>query len=170
MAHTAQTTRDPVCGMDVEISRSSQWAIYRGTIFHFCSSQCLENFRNAPALYASYKQLRLGPGTEPIPKRRSLDIAPGHATAIEPACRRIGEMMGITSVRAESGRLIVEYDLKQVTLSQIETVAIAEGLKFSLGLHGLRRWLWRSSESNELKNAAHPGNGTCCNHPPEPNL
>ncbi len=166
MSPAATTSRDPVCAMDVEIAGSRFSASHRGLDFHFCSAQCLENFGNNPELYTRYLGLRSGL-LPPMPKRRKLPLGPGGDGNIERACRRIGEMMGISQVRAESACLIVDYDLKQATLSQIEAVAAAQGLKFKGGFHALRRWLWRSSESTELGNAAHPSTGACCNKPPD---
>lgn len=75
-------------------------------------------------------------------------------------------MIGISFVTCEKDRLIVEYDLRLTVLMQIEAVAATEGVHFKEGLHGLRRWLWKSVESNELENAAHPATVACCNRPP----
>jgi len=166
MPKTAPTSRDPVCGMDVDIAGSLHSTSYRGLDFHFCSAQCLENFGKNPDLYALQTGLRDNIGLQPIPKRHRLPLAAGSDADIERACRQIGAMMGISSVSVENARLIVEYDLKQATLSQITAVAIAEGLHFSGGIHGLLRSFWNWSEANELNNAAHPGTGDCCNHPP----
>ncbi len=43
--------RDPVCGMQVEESASEFWAEHEGRRYVFCSSQCLERFREEPEAY-----------------------------------------------------------------------------------------------------------------------
>jgi YHS domain-containing protein len=159
MTHIAPISRDPVCGMDVEIARSLHSTTHRGLVFHFCSAQCLERFQATPNLYTA-------PHSPAIPIRRRLRLAAGDGAGIERALRSIRAMMGISATDVEKDCLIVEYDLKQVSLAQIEAVAIDAGLKFKGGLHGLQRSLWKFAERNELDNAAHAGTGACCNHPP----
>lgn len=39
--------RDPVCGMAVGVAGKPDH-VYRGTRFHFCSTECLEKFKAAP--------------------------------------------------------------------------------------------------------------------------
>lgn len=102
----------------------------------------------------------------PIPKRRKFRLSKDCAPDIRRACQRVGEMMGVTKITAESGCLLLEYDLRQTILSQIEAVAAAEDLKFKQGVHGLRRCLWKYLEGSELEYAAHPATGACCNRPP----
>jgi YHS domain-containing protein len=163
MTKTVPTSRDPVCGMSIEVARSVRFATYRGVRYHFCSAQCLERFNDIPALYTGSQRIA---DIRPIPKRRKLRLANGNASDIQRAGRRVGEMIGVTSVITENNHLLVEYDLRKAILSQIEAVATAEGLRFKDGLHGFRRRLWKLTEANELENAAHPGNGACCNRPP----
>ncbi len=162
MNQTLSSSRDPVCGMQVDIAGAEHSATYRDVVFHFCSSQCRERFDDNPALYALQRIADI----RPMPKRHALRLAAGTAADVARACQRVGEMMGISAVRAEQERLIVDYDLRQVALSQIEAVAAAEGLRFKDGLHGFRRGLWKFTEANELANAAHPGTGACCSRPP----
>lgn len=164
MTKAMTTSRDPVCGMAVEIAQSALFTSYRGIVYHFCSAQCLERFNDIPALYTSAQRIA---DIRPIPKRRKLRLAEGSESDIRRACQRVGEMIGVAKVTAENGYLLVEYDLRQTILSQIESVAAAEGLKFKDGFHGFRRRLWKYLETSELENAAHPpGSGACCNRPP----
>lgn len=163
MTKAVTTSRDPVCGMAIEVARSARFATYRGVRYHFCSAQCLERFNDIPALYTGSQRIA---DIRPIPKRRKLRVANGNASDIERARRRVGEMIGVTSVIAKNDHLLVEYDLRKTILSQIEAVATAEGLRFKEGLHGFRRRLWKLTEANELENAAHPVSGACCNRPP----
>lgn len=163
MTKAMTTSRDPVCGMNVEIAHSTLFSTHRGIVYHFCSAQCLERFNDIPALYTGPQRIA---DIRPIPKQRKLRLAEGHESDIRRACQRVGEMMGVAKVTAQNGCLLVEYDLRQTILSQIEAVGTAEGLKFKEGLHGLRRRLWKYLEAGELENAAHPGTGACCNRPP----
>lgn len=157
------TARDPVCGKQVELAQPACSLVYRGVTYHFCSAHCQERFVDIPALYTGPQKLA---DIRPIPKRRKLRLADGNQTNQPRLCQRLQEMIGVLSVVYEKDVLIIEYDLRLTILSQIEAVAEASGLHFKEGLHGLRRRLWKSSEANELENAAHPGTGACCNRPP----
>lgn len=163
MTKAVTTSRDPVCGMAIEVARSARFATYRGVRYHFCSAQCLERFNAIPALYTGSQRIA---DIRPIQKRRKLRLENGNASDIERACRRVGEMIGITSVITENDHLLVKYDLRKTILSQIEAVATAEGLRFKEGLHGFRRRLWKLIEANELENAALAAPAVCCNRPP----
>ncbi|MFH1658637.1 MAG: YHS domain-containing protein [Pseudomonadota bacterium] len=163
MTKAVTTSRDPVCGMAIEVARSSRFITYRGMLYHFCSAHCLERFNDIPALYTGSQRIA---DILPIPKRRKLRLANGNESDIQRAGRRVGEMIGVTSVTTEKTHLLVEYDLRKTILSQIETAATAEGLQFKDGFHGFRRRLWKLTEASELENAAHPGPGACCNRPP----
>lgn len=157
------TVRDPVCGKQVVLAQSSRSLIYHGVTYHFCSAHCQERFADIPALYTGPQRLA---DIRPIPKRRKLRLADGYQTNLPRACQQLQEMIGVSSVVCEKDCLIVEYDLRLTILSQIEAVAATEGVYFKGGLHGLRRRLWKSTEANELENAAHPATGACCNRPP----
>ncbi len=163
MIHTPSTSRDPVCGMDIEIARSLHSMAYRGLIFHFCSPQCLECFKDNPGLYTGSQRIT---EIQPIPKKRKLRLAAGDDADIEIACQRVREMMGVSSVDVEKSCLVVKYDLRQATLSQIEAVATDAGVRFKDGFPGFLRGMWKFAERNELDNAAHPSTGACCNRPP----
>ena len=43
--------KDPVCGMDVEESRSSGTAEYKGKTYFFCAPGCKKAFEHNPARY-----------------------------------------------------------------------------------------------------------------------
>ncbi|HEY3432595.1 MAG TPA: YHS domain-containing protein [Rhodocyclaceae bacterium] len=163
MKTQVSTSRDPVCGMDIPVNETHPSTTYRGLVFHFCSNQCLERFEGSPELYTGGQRTA---DIHPMPKQRRLRVVSTDAAALDRACQKIREMMGITSVVAEKGDLLLEYDLRQATLVQIERVAAAEGVVFKGGLHGFRRSLWKFKESNEVSNAALAGTGACCNHPP----
>ncbi|MBS0352351.1 MAG: YHS domain-containing protein [Proteobacteria bacterium] len=161
MNSRTQTQRDPVCGMTV--SDSAHTTVYHAVTFHFCSAQCLAHFLEAPALYAGAVRRE---DVKAMPKSHVLRISTG--AALDEACRRLRAMMGVTSVQAEANRLHVDYDLRQVSLSQLEAEIQAAGIVLKGGLHALRRSLWRFTEHNELQNAARSGPQACCNRPPTP--
>lgn len=163
MTRVADTSRDPVCGMDVRITGSTLFTTHQGLVYHFCSAQCMERFNEMPALYTGGQHIA---DIRPIEKRRRLYFSDANDVGIENACRDVGEMMGVSSVIAQKSGLLVEYDLRQASLTQIETVVAAAGLRLKGGLHSIRRSLWKFTEANELENAAHPSSGACCNHPP----
>ena len=42
---------DPVCGMEVEPASAAGSFEYQGVTYYFCSSECLEDFREDPSSY-----------------------------------------------------------------------------------------------------------------------
>jgi YHS domain-containing protein len=48
---TGLMTRDPVCGMDVEIARAAASTDFEAHTYYFCSLQCKEDFERQPELY-----------------------------------------------------------------------------------------------------------------------
>jgi P-type Cu+ transporter len=42
---------DPVCGMEVDPQNSAGSYEYRGTTYYFCSTGCLEDFKEDPESY-----------------------------------------------------------------------------------------------------------------------
>lgn len=159
------SSRDPVCGMNVLVADARFSTVHHTLTFHFCSAQCRERFLEIPALYTGAQRTA---DIGPLSKRRNLRIATGSPDALDEACRRIQTLMGVTFVCAKGGGLRVDYDLRQVSLHQIEAEAQGAGLVFKGGLHALRRSLWRFFEHNELENAAHVGARACCSRPPTP--
>jgi hypothetical protein len=51
-------------------------------------------------------------------------------------------------------------------LNRIEEAVAGAGQVFPGGWHRLRREWWKYTETNELSNATHSGDGACCNRPP----
>ncbi len=47
------TVRDPVCGMEVDPATAAGSETYEGTTYHFCSTACLERFREDPGRFVS---------------------------------------------------------------------------------------------------------------------
>ena len=43
--------RDPVCGKDVVLTRSSSSIDYGGTTYYFCSAECEQDFERTPELF-----------------------------------------------------------------------------------------------------------------------
>ena len=163
MTRVAETSRDPVCGMDVRVAGSTLFSTHQGLVYHFCSAQCMERFNELPTLYIGGQRVA---DIRPIEKRRRLRFSDANDAEIENVCQRIGKMMGVFSVVAQKDSLLVEYDLRQASLSQIEAVTAAAGVKIKGGLHGVRRSLWKLTEANELESASHSSTGACCNRPP----
>ena len=48
-------TKDPVCGMQVEESKASVTAEYKGKPFYFCGQSCKDKFVKEPQKYAEGK-------------------------------------------------------------------------------------------------------------------
>jgi flavin-dependent dehydrogenase/YHS domain-containing protein len=45
--------KDPVCGMNVDVSKAAATAVYRGQTYYFCSQGCKATFEKAPEKYAA---------------------------------------------------------------------------------------------------------------------
>jgi YHS domain-containing protein len=50
-------TRDPACGMDIEISRASYSVEYGPKTYYFCSKDCLIKFRERPEYFAEIERM-----------------------------------------------------------------------------------------------------------------
>jgi YHS domain-containing protein len=46
-------TQDPVCGMQVDESRTTATFVYGGKTYYFCSKACQQAFEKAPEKYAT---------------------------------------------------------------------------------------------------------------------
>ena len=46
-----QPMKDPVCGMEVDERTAKDRYEYEGTLYVFCRTECLEQFKAAPSLY-----------------------------------------------------------------------------------------------------------------------
>jgi YHS domain-containing protein len=45
--------KDPVCGMAVDLQKSTAASRYRGKTYHFCSFTCRDKFEHEPEKYAT---------------------------------------------------------------------------------------------------------------------
>ncbi len=50
---TKTPTKDPVCGMSVEMTAGQASSEYKGEAYYFCCSGCKKKFDQAPELYLS---------------------------------------------------------------------------------------------------------------------
>jgi len=50
---TMTVAKDPVCGMNVDISKDHATSQHQGETYHFCSDACKDKFDQGPALYAA---------------------------------------------------------------------------------------------------------------------
>lgn len=53
---------DPVCGMEVEPSKTAPQSVYEGTTYCFCSKRCKEEFDKNPSRHASKKKVAVARG------------------------------------------------------------------------------------------------------------
>lgn len=42
---------DPVCGMEVDTSKTPYKTVYKGKIYYFCSAHCMKEFEANPEFY-----------------------------------------------------------------------------------------------------------------------
>ncbi len=163
MKATIQTSRDPVCEMDVVVAESSHSTTWQAISYHFCSEQCLERFLATPALYTGPTRTK---EIVVIPKTRKLRFVSPENELLSAACGKLLRMMGVATAVAGNNCITVDYDLRQATLAQIEEVVAGSGLVLRSGLHRWQRAFWKFEERNEIDNVADSGVSACCNRPP----
>ena len=50
-------TRDPVCGMDIEVARAFRSMEYGSKTYYFCSTDCLAKFKERPEYFAEIERM-----------------------------------------------------------------------------------------------------------------
>ena len=150
--------------MDVPVDGSRYSMTLRSLVFHFCSEQCLERFTEHPAVYTSSQRIA---DIRPILKRHRLKFVAAASETLHAACERLLAMKGVLTATPGENCLVVEYNLRLVSLKQIEAMTAKSRLVSKAGLHGLRRDIWKFLECGELESAAHSGTGACCSRPPQ---
>ncbi|HEB62977.1 MAG TPA: YHS domain-containing protein [Gammaproteobacteria bacterium] len=151
----------PVCGMK---SKAEVLLVeYHKMNFYFCSEQCRETFIAHPAIYSARGKRKPGE----ILKQRTIHLKePLNDEVAELLIPYLNEMMGVKAVVVEGNKVIISYDLLQVTEMQIEKALVEVGLQLGGGwLQRLcRGWVHNSEEIEQDNRAAPPA--PCCNKPP----
>ena len=55
-ATSKQTSRDPVCGMEIEINQAPHSTKYGRATYYFCSKDCYRKFRERPEYFAEIER------------------------------------------------------------------------------------------------------------------
>lgn len=106
------------------------------------------------------------PEAMPILKRHGLRPAASATFNVDEARIRITGLQGVISSSWNDVDLVVEYDLRRITLDRIENAVAGAGLALTGGWHRLQRDWWKFTETNELSNVTRSCDGACCNRPP----
>lgn len=162
MKHPVHLTIDPVCLRRLEASAAWHQFTYRNVGYRFCSAHCLERFAEMPEFFSAPRRLE---DNRPIPKQHRLRVAPVSSSVIDEAMERLRALQGVIRASASSGHVDLEYDLRLVSLGQIEALLASAGVPLKRGVHRLFRSFWRFSEHNELANMASQSS-PCCSRPP----
>lgn len=155
------TVTDPVCGTKV-VTDGSLTVTFHSVQHHFCSAQCQERFEESPEFFASPHKLA---ERTPIHKVHRLRFVLTTAITLRTACAHLRKLKGVTNLVPGSRSIEVAYDLRFVSLQQIEAAIASAGLVFKGGLHALQRQFWQFIEHNELANLGSVSS-SCCNRPP----
>jgi YHS domain-containing protein len=71
--------KDPICGMDVDLTTSKHRAKHGGQTFHFCSARCHDKFVAEPERY-------LKPATKPAPLEQAGQEPPQKGSPVPVRC------------------------------------------------------------------------------------
>lgn len=155
-------TIDPVCLRRLEASAAAHRLTYRNVSYRFCSAHCLERFAEMPEFFTAPRRLE---DIRAVPKQHRLRFSPVSPGILEETIARLRVLQGVIVASASEKYVDLEYDLRLVSLQQIETLLADAGLPLKNGVHRLRRGFWRFSEHNELANLASQPS-PCCSRPP----
>lgn len=128
-----ESTRDPVCGM--QVSRDSFAMEHLDIHYAFCSQQCQDRFKANPHLY-------IGVPGEKAPKQKGVEIIKRRSFRLEQALtdaeasileEALGAMMGIKHMAVAGDTVAITYDLLQTTAEQIEARIGQVGMRLGTG-------------------------------------
>lgn len=162
MNRHATLTIDPVCLKRLELSESAHQLAYKNVSYQFCSTHCLERFAEIPEYFIAPRRLE---DNRPVPKQHRLRFSPVSSAILEGAIEKLRSLQGVTKVTSSERYVDLEYDLRLVSLRQMEAVLGDAGLPPRGTIHRLVRSFWRFSEHNELANMASQPS-PCCSRPP----
>ncbi len=158
------TIHCPVCQM-TKIDRSLSLK-YQGVDHYFCSSQCLERFKEHPHLFVGDPKHGLSPKQkgQAALKTRRIGFAEAVGDELKATLdQSLLSLMGVEALRFEGHCLYVSYDLFQVSLEEIEATIEQTAAKLHSGmLERVKRGFIHYSEECELDNLAHPGGDGSC--------
>jgi P-type Cu+ transporter len=130
---------DPVCGMEVDPSRSKHKAEHHGETYHFCFARCRERFVAAPEQYlaSSAAQHALGPHKDTASSSTvvkdpvcGMDVDP-HAT--KHRAEHAGRTYYFCSARCRE-RFVAE-PVKYLTPQEAKAEAVPEGTIYTCPMH-----------------------------------
>lgn len=78
---------DPVCGMEVDPAKSKGSFEHRGSTYHFCSTHCLEKFKNDPDAFVTRAKSATTTAKVSGPSSFSAD-APSYTCPMHPEIRQ----------------------------------------------------------------------------------
>jgi len=138
----------PVC--DMIVGPTEFTLQYHKMYFHFCSEQCLNNFKERPGLYLKSSIKNAGE----ITKTRIITLnRPLNGEAVELVKSVLMELMGVKEVLIANDDIQVTYDLKQVKEIQIEELLSEIELEIKNNWFSrLKRRHIQQTEENELDN------------------
>ncbi|MBN1128234.1 MAG: HAD-IC family P-type ATPase, partial [Chitinispirillaceae bacterium] len=134
--------RDPVCGMQVNAENAATHT-YKGITYRFCSTRCLEKFRNSPEAFLSdtgapaRDPFTLPPGTayvcpmDPEVREYKPGPCPKCGMALEPELPVIDETDGNAELNSMTRRLIV------CSILTVPLAILAMGYHFHLAVQSI---------------------------------
>jgi len=152
-----------VCDMDSHSSDIHEQHL--GITYYFCSEQCKTNFLAHPQLYLGLQSPK--EKGQHVIKKRSFSFQHGTLEKQDKQLEQIvSQLMGVQSISCDDKKMLVHYNLLEITAQQIETAVVQAG--FVLNTAWMAKWkrAWiHYTESNELDQLAIVDRA-CCNKPP----
>jgi len=118
---------DPVCGMEVTLQDQAGQYGYRGQVYHFCNTACLEKFKRDPDKFLKRKEAVFNPVVKQKKMGKTETVAlpiRGMSCAscvltIEKAVKDLPGVAGV-SVNFAAEKAVIEFDKKISSLDDIQ--------------------------------------------------
>ena len=100
---TSSVVKDPVCGMDVDLSTSEHHAKHDGARYHFCSAHCQARFEANPGRYVGTQTVASAPATGSAEQEYTCPMHPEIRQLGPGVCPICGMALEPVTVTADSG-------------------------------------------------------------------
>jgi len=118
---------DPVCGMKVTAQDQAGQYEYRGTVYHFCNTACLEKFKIDPEKFLKNKKVTYSPALRTVKMGKTETVTlpirgMSCASCVLTIERAVKDLPGVANVAVNfaAEKAVIEFDKKISTLDDIQ--------------------------------------------------